>query len=142
MSGVAVIRTLLAAAAAVTNLVPAARIKAGVLPLKTAMPAIGIMHVSAVRRNTTAMNETYTLVTERVQVTAMVQGSARAGGDYAALTELLAASRQACPHQTGTIAGVVVSAILPDIEGPDLDDPETDRLTRSQDMIVSWREAR
>ena len=142
MSGVAVVRHLLASNAALLGQVPAARIKAGVLPLKTPLPAIGITSVSAVRRNTAGMNEGETLVTERVQATVMVKRSAQGGSDYPALTTILRLARQACPQTTGTVNGVAVLSVLPDIEGPDLGPDDADIIMRSQDLIIRWREAR
>lgn len=142
MSGVAVVWSLLANNAALIQEIPAARIKAGVLPLKTALPAIGVMSVSSIRRNTTGMNEAQTLVTERVQATVMVKRSAQGGADYPALTRILRLARQACPQTTGTVNGVTVCSVLPDIEGPDLEAEDLGVMTRSQDWIVSWKEAR
>lgn len=142
MSGVTVIRRLLAAAGAVTAIAPAARIKAGVLPLNIALPAVGITSISAVRRNTVSMGESKTLVTERVQVSPLVSSSADGGGDYTGLIALLHAIRQACPNQRGTVGSVEVVSILPDVEGPDLEDTEAGYLMRSQDFFVAWLESR
>ena len=57
MSGVAIVRALLAAHAAVTAAVPAVRIFAGAIPLNTPLPAISITPISGSERNTVAMNE-------------------------------------------------------------------------------------
>lgn len=142
MSGVTVIRRLLAATVAVTNIVPSARIKAGVLPLAIQLPAIGIVSISGIPRNTLSMVEPNTLITERVQVSPMVASSEAAGGDYTGLLAVLTAIRQACPNQRGTVGTVDVVSIVPDIEGPDLEDTESGYLMRSQDFLVTWRTPR
>lgn len=142
MSGVAVIRYLLANDAPLIAVVPAASIKAGSLPQKIVPPAISVTTVSSVRRNTVAMTETTTLVTERVQVTLHVHDSEREGTDYAGLVTGMRLIRQACPNQRGTINGVAVGGIVPDIEGPDLEAPDEGILARSQDFIIFWTEAR
>lgn len=142
MSGVSIVRYLLANNAPVVAVVPAVRIKAGLLPQGIALPAIAITSVSSVRRNTVAMNEPTTLVTERVQVSLTVKDSSREGGDYPQLTSTLRLVRQACPNQHGTINGVLCDSILPDFEGPDLEGDEPGLISRSQDLIVKWVESR
>ena len=52
MSGVIAIRSLLANNAAVLVVVPASKIMAGVIPIDTVLPAIGISHISTVERKT------------------------------------------------------------------------------------------
>jgi hypothetical protein len=142
VSGVAVVRHLLAAHTPLTDVVPAASIKAGTLPEKIKPPAISVTTVSSVRRNTVSMAESTTLVTERVQVTMHVHDSAREGTDYPGLDAAMLLIRQACPNQRGTINGVSVTAILPDIQGPDLEAPTEGIVARSQDILVRWLEAR
>lgn len=142
MSGVAVVRYLLANNAPMIAVVPAARIKAGILPVDTVLPAISVTIVSAVRRNTVAMTEAKALVTERVQVTLHVKQSDRGGADYGGLVTAMRLIRQACPNQRGTINGVEVVGVLPDIEGPDLEAIDEGILARSQDFMIRWQEAR
>jgi hypothetical protein len=142
VSGVAVIRGLLAANAALIAAVPATKIVAGDLPLGTDMPAIHITSIDAVRRNTVSMSEAKTLVTERVQVTVMVGRSANAGGDYPGLVSTLALVRRACPNTRGVVNGVTVDSVLPDTEGPDIALDDVGIVSRSQDFIVRWVETR
>jgi hypothetical protein len=142
VSGVAVVRHLLAAHTPLTNVVPAASIKAGTLPQMIRPPAISVTTVSSVRRNTVSMTETTTLVTERVQATAHWHDSDREGTDYPGLDAGMLLIRQACPNQSGTINGVSVTSILPDMQGPDLEAPTEGIVARSQDFIVRWHEAR
>lgn len=142
MSGIAVIRYLLAHDAPLNAVIPAARIMAGDVDLKTTLPAIGIRQVSSIRRNTISMNEPRTLVTERVQVSVYVKAYEQGGADYSGLETALRLVRQACPNQHGTVNGIDVDSILPDSEGPDLPGDETAILQRSQDLFVRWSEAR
>lgn len=140
MSGVAVVRYLLAHYGSLTAVAPAARIVAGELPINTPMPAISIKQISSVRRNTVGMNETKTLVTERVQATVLMP--ATKDYEYPALQSAMTLVRKACPNQRGTVAGVSVDSILPDIEGPDLEGPTPESIARSQDFFVRWHETR
>jgi hypothetical protein len=55
MSGVAIIRALLAANSAVLAAVPSSKIMAGVIPLGTVLPAISIAQISGTTRNTISM---------------------------------------------------------------------------------------
>ena len=141
MSGVAVVRHLLVNAAAVTAVVPAARIMAGDLPLKTAMPAITITQISGMPRLTLAMTEPNRLHTDRVQVTVLVKGPEQGGEGYPILRTILGLVLAACPNQNGTVNGVTVDSILPDIEGPDLADMATALYSSSRDFLVKWRSA-
>lgn len=132
MSGVAVVRYLLANAAGVTALVPATRIMAGTLPLNTALPALAVAQVSGVHRLTLGMVETGMLRTERVQVTVLAK-------TYASQKAVLAAVLAACPNQRGTVNGVALDSVLPDGEGPDLFDADATICEQSIDFIVKWR---
>lgn len=131
MSAVAVIRYLLANDATLTAQVPATRIMAGVLPLATALPAISVVEISAVDRNTVAMNESARMVTSRVQVTVKAT-------TYPQAKQLIELVRKACPHTTGTVAGVAVKAVLPEATGPDIEDLEVGSRDQSRDFVVQW----
>lgn len=141
MSGVAVIRHLLANAAAITSVVPATRITAGDLPLNTVMPAIAVTQISGMPRLTLAMTEPNRLHTDRVQVSVLFKGPSAtpAGTGYPGLDAVMKLLLAACPNQNGTVNGVAVDSILPDIEGPDLQDDATGLFSRSRDFIVKWR---
>jgi len=140
MSGVAVIRYLLANAAAVTAVVPATRIMAGDLPLKTVMPAISVVQISSLPRNTVKMNEPSVQHTDRVQVSVVFKGpeGTPTGAGYPGVRALLKLVLAACPHTRGAVNGVDVDSILPDIEGPDLQDEATALYSGSRDFIVRW----
>jgi hypothetical protein len=143
VSGVAVVRYLLANDDDVTDVVAAAQITAGDLPQGSPMPAITIRQISGVPRLTVAMTEPGRMHTDRVQVTVYVkdQQGYPQGEGYPGLVSIMALALAACPNQRGTINGVIVDSILPDIEGPDLPIPDISVLTRSRDFIVKWKEA-
>ena len=147
MSGVAVIVALLKANAAVTAIVPGnavpPRITAGDLPLNTIMPAIAVTQISGIPRLTIAMTEPNRLNTDRVQVSVLFKGPAGtpAGAGYPGVRGLLVKVLAACPNQNGTINGIAVDSILPDLEGPDLQDDATSLFSGSRDFIVKWRSA-
>lgn len=137
MSGVAVIRYLLANAAAVVAVVPAARIMAGDLPLKTVTPAISVTQIDSVPYNLLRVNQANKVHDDRVQVT-VFRGASPSDTGYPGLKSLLALVLAACPSQYGTINGVSVQSITPESEGPDLPIPEEGIFTRSRDFIVRW----
>ena len=134
MSGVIAIRSLLANDAAVLAVVPATKIMAGVIPIDTVLPAIGISHISTVERNTVAMDTAQVMATERVQVTVQTKSYA----DQKSILELV---RKACPNTHGTVNGIAVDSILPEIAGPDLRDDELQIFVQSRDFIVKFIES-
>lgn len=140
MSGVIVIRYLLANNAPVLAVVPAARIVAGDLALNMALPAIAIEHVSGVPHNLIRTNEPQKLHTDRVQVSALFKGASGTppGTGYAGVKALLKLILAACPSQYGVINGINVLSIQPEIEGPDLSDAATSLYSGSRDFIVSF----
>ena len=107
MSGVAVIRSLLAGSAAITAIVPATRIISGDLPLNTVMPAIAVTQISSVLRLTLQMSETPKMHTDRVQVSVLFKGpeGSPAGTGYPGVKALLKLVLEACQNQRGIING-------------------------------------
>jgi hypothetical protein len=140
MSGVQVIRSLLANNILVTNVVPAARIMAGDLPLGTMMPAIAITQISSVPRNTLSMKDPRVQHQDRVQVSVLVKGpqGSPAGQGYPGVRSLLKLVLAACPNTKGSVNGVDCDSILPDSEGPDLQDDATALYSGSRDFLVRW----
>lgn len=147
MSGTLAIWYLLAHSAplltALGGATPITRIKEGELPIGVTLPAIQITRVSGTPRNTLAMTEPGALNSERVQVTVFTKATdaTPAGPGKKGCDALLALVRAACPNQRGTIAGVAVDSILPDIVGPDLSDIPTGLYSGSIDFIVNWHNA-
>ena len=134
MSGVIVIRYLLANNVALTALVPAAKIMAGVIPIATVLPAIGVHHISTVERNTVAMNSAKVMATERVQVTVQTKR-------YSEQKSILELVRKACANKRATINSIAVDSILPAGAGPDLRDDDLDIFLQSRDFIVKFVES-
>lgn len=130
MSAVKAVNYLLSQSAAVTALVPAVDIVSGVVPQGTGMPCILVRQVSGVERLTVDTPSTY-FKTDRVQVTAITE-------DYDSKLSILSKALLALVGQRGSINGVKVDSILPDGEGPDIDDPGMPRYERSRDFIVKW----
>jgi predicted small secreted protein len=141
VSGVSVIRTLLASNAAVIAVVPADRILAGDLPINFTLPAIQITQISGIPTFLdVAMAPGKRLQTDRVQVMAVVKNTQGTppGGGLPALNALLALVLSACPNTHRTVDGTDVDSILPDSMGPDLSDDAFSFVTQSRDFIVRF----
>jgi hypothetical protein len=140
MSGVAVVWYLLKTNAAVLAVVPAGRIMAGDLPLNSLMPAIQVNQISSVPRNPLDMTGVLVQHTDRVQVSVLFKGpqGTPTGTGYPGVRGLLRLVLAACPHTRGTVNGVNVDSILPDLEGPDLSDEATALYSGSRDFLVRW----
>ena len=134
MSGVAVVRFVLANNAAVVAQVPAARIMAGILPISTTLPAIGVSLVDTRERTNVAMDMSTIHSTARVQVTVL-------GQTYVQARTVIELVRKALGYQRGSINGVDVDSILPDDEGPDFRDPDTGVHQSSRDYFVRFNVA-
>ena len=118
----------------VTALVPPGRIAAGMLPQGTDLPAISLMSVSSVDRNIPAPGPKRR-VTERVQVTVLA-------ATYRQVKAILAAVRKAAADQMPTIDGLFDVTVHTDSAGPDFLDEETGIHMQTQDLRVSFNEAR
>lgn len=131
MSGVAIIRYLLANDAGLTASVPASRIMAGVIPINAALPAISVMQISGMPHNMIGMASTTRLFKDRVQVTVMC-------ADYPATKTIFTLIKAALPVSRGTVNGFTCDSILPDNQGPDFFDQETNIYMQSFDYIVNY----
>jgi hypothetical protein len=134
MNGVIAVRILLVGDTGVTALVPPARIAAGMLPQGTDLPAISLMSVSSVDRNIPAPGPKRR-VTERVQVTVLA-------ATYRQVKAVLAAVRRAAADQMPAIEGLFDVTVHTDSAGPDFLDEETGIHMQTQDLRVSFNEAR
>ena len=134
MNGVIAVRTLLVTDTGMTALVPPARIASGMLPQGTDLPAISLMSVSSVDRNIPAPGPKRR-VTERVQVTVLA-------ATYRQVKAILAAVRKAAADQMPTIDGLFDVTVHTDSAGPDFLDEETGIHMQTQDLRVSFNEAR
>lgn len=128
-----IVNHVLSAAGGVTALVPAVRIVSGPIALGSPLPAIGILHVTGNEHLTVSMAETKRFRWARVHVMAHAE-------TYPAKLQILDAVLSALRGYHGSISGISVDSILPDIEGPDIDDPGGNQYERGQDFIVKWTE--
>lgn len=131
MSGVAIARYKLANASALTAIVPAARIQAGVLPEGTALPLISVAQVSSNPYN--LLNKTSGLKVDRVQIT--VEATS-----YLQVRQILKQVRAALPYTRGAVNSIACDSIVPDTEGPDGFDNNLMSYFQSQDYIITWSE--
>lgn len=131
MSAAVVIRHVLVGKSAMTSVVPAVRIRLGVLPVGQQLPAIGITSVSNVPYNSLGLNSPRRLVRERVQVTAYAQS-------YPQLDQIMALVGRAISNVYGTVADVDVQAIVPGQVGPDLERMDPQIFMRSRDYLVTY----
>lgn len=131
MSGTSIAWFALANHAPLTAVVPAAKIKNGIIPLGTDLPAISISKISAVQRNNVAMDSETYLVRERVQITVEQKLNVTP-------VDVLALIRAALPNQSGTVNGYTVNSIIPDSEGPRLEDLTNQIVSESVDYMVSY----
>jgi hypothetical protein len=134
MNGVIAVRTLLVTDTGMTAIVPPARITAGMLPQGTDLPAISLMSVSSIDRNIPAPGPKRR-VTERVQVTVLA-------ATYRQVKAILAAVRKASADQMPIIDGLFDVTVHTDSAGPDFLDEETGIHMQTQDLRVSFNEAR
>ena len=137
MSGVSVIWYLIKTNSPVLAVVPAARILAGDLPVKMALPAISITQISSVPYNLLRTNESNKMHTDRVQASVLFKGVGEGTG-YPGLKAMMKLVLAACPGQRGTVNGVVVDSITPGLEGPDLYDDAFGVYSQSRDFLVRW----
>lgn len=136
MSAVGVISYLLETNAPLLVEVAAAQIiVAPEIATDTVLPAINVHEIDAIERLTVSMGEAGRMVTARVQV--MVHAA-----DGEALARILRLVRWAPATKPGTVNGIKVDSILPDIEGQDLSQPNAGIFERSRDFIVTWFDSR
>lgn len=133
MNGVAAVRSVLVADAALTALVPSARIGSGVLPQGTALPAISVTSVSANDLNIPSPGDTR-FVTERVQVTVLASS-------YPQQKQVQAAVKKAAADQFyPTVSGITGVTIRTDSQGPDFMSEEASIYMGSSDFFVRYSE--
>ena len=130
MSGVAVLRYMLANNAPLVAVVPSNKIIAGVAPMNTALPAISIKQISGQEYQTVKRGSNQ-LVTERIQVTVLA-------ATYPLQKSILNLIRTALPATRGTVSSFVVDSITPDIDGPDLYNDNPIIYEQSIDFMVRF----
>lgn len=115
MSGVAIIGELLRGHAPLLALVPAERIRAGMLPDKVTMPTLLVRHIGGTERQT-LVREEIVRTTERVAVTVRA-------ANYREQRAVIAHARTACAGFVGDIAGLERVSVLNAGTGPDVIGP-------------------
>lgn len=130
MSGVAILRYMLANNAPLAVVVPANKIMAGVAPLNTSLPAVSIRQISGQEYQTIKRGSNQ-LVTERIQVTVLA-------ATYPQQKTILGLIRTALPGTRGTVNGFVVDSIVPYIDGPDLYNDDPVIYEQSIDFVVRF----
>lgn len=133
MSAVAIVRDLLAANAGVTALTTTTRVFAGVVPEGTALPAIGVMEISATEVPHIDASAPFTIVNAMVQVTVLA-------ASYPKLKALHDAARKACNYQHGLLSGFQVVHIRRTANGPDMSDVSARFYQQSLDLSVLYQE--
>lgn len=134
MSGVAIVRALLANHEPLTALIPAAKIINGQVPQNTAMPAISVRSISGNEQGTTARNLTVKMIRERVQVTVYSK-------NFVEMERALKACSLGSGVHTGTVATFKVLSVMPDYVGPYIG-PDGDEIhEQSRDFMVTFIEA-
>ena len=131
MTGVDIVGALLRADVAVTALVPAARIKGGLLPGDVELPALLVRQISGVDRQTLVRQPTRR-TTDRVSVTVRA-------ANYRQQREVIALVRSCCAGRTGDIGGGSRVSILTAGTGPDVNGPGNS-FEQAQDFRVSFDE--
>lgn len=134
MSGVAILRALLAARAQVTSIAPADRVVAGMLKQGTLLPALSVHQVGDTEEPTMARNMPVRMVRERVQVTAQAK-------DWAAMKRLLKAAEPGPGVHTGVVLGFRVNSILPAGTGPEIPLGDDGIYEQSRDFVVTFLES-
>lgn len=134
MNGVAALRQVLAADAALTALVPASRIVAGVMPQGTALPAVSITSVGANNRNL-ADPGANRHVSERVQATVLA-------ANYPAQKAIMAAVTKAAADKFPTVSGLSAVTIHALSDGPDFMNEDASIYLGSIDFRITYLEQR
>ena len=130
MSGVAVIRYLLANNAPLVAVVPASKITAGTVPMNTALPAISLRQISG-NDDRVISRAANSLITDRVQVTALTE-------TYSEQKTILNLIRDALPGTYGDINGVLVDSLTQESTGPDLEYEEPKMYEQSVDYLIRY----
>jgi len=135
MSGVAIVRAMLAAHAPLLALSPGIVVYAGVVPQGKALPAISVTSVSETEQITTARGLATKMTRERVQVTVLVKDN------YPLLKNLLKAASLGAGVHTGVVLGYRVRSVLTWGVGPEIPPGDDKIYEQSRDFMVTFIEA-
>ncbi len=117
--------------AAMGNSGSAENIAAGVIELGTDLPALGVSHISGLKSVNVKVDATG-IRTERVQVTVHAD-------TYPLQKSVLRLVRAALVNRHGTVHGLSLDSIIPDIEGPDQQEVDAGIYAQTADWIVKYR---
>jgi len=130
VSGVAVIRYLLANNASLTATVSADKIKPGLIPINTVLPAVSIRQISG-REHQVIKRGSNQLVSERIQITAQAK-------TYTEQKAIIALIRAALPGTHATVNGFTVDSLTYESDGPDLEYENPVIFEQSLDYFVKF----
>nr|WP_308937376.1 hypothetical protein [Duganella sp. CY15W] len=125
---------MLVADAAVTALVPAAKVVLGTIKQGTVLPAISVKHISTMPMAAIDAQADFSLVSSRVQVTVETK-------DRVTLDAVLEVVRKCCNYQRGIIAGLTVVSVVRDLLGPAPDDNDAGIYDQTIDFRITYYEA-
>jgi hypothetical protein len=131
VSASSIVRYLLANNAPLVAVVPATRIKVGNIRQGDTLPAISVKKISGDPQNTLAMVGAPYVIFQRIQVSLAVPHGQ-------AVPNIWALIRAALPPKPGTVNSFTVDAIVPESEGPDLEDRQMVTDSSSVDYMVSF----
>lgn len=134
MSGVAIVRDLLAADPRVTAIAQPSNIVVGILRQRTVLPAIGVHKIYGSEQETTARNLQSKMIRQRVQVTVLAK-------DYPTMEKLMKATALGRGVHTGQVAGFSVRSVLPWGENPEIPPGDDGIYEQSRDFMVTFIEA-
>lgn len=137
MSGVAIMRALLAAHAPLATLAPgiAAKVFTGGIPQNTVLPAIGVTEIGSNEQGTTARNLSSKMLRERVQVTVLTKD------DYPLMKRLLKAASLGPGMHTGQVLGYWVCSVQEWGTNPEIPVDDDRIYEQSRDFMVTFIEA-
>ena len=130
MSGVAIIRSILANNGNLVSAVTSDKIIAGVAPINTSLPVVTVTQISGIEYHLIKQVGVQ-LVSDRVQVTVLANS-------YVQQKQLLELVRSAVSSTRGTINGFPVDSIVRQIDGPDLYSDDPVMYEQSSDYIVRF----
>jgi hypothetical protein len=130
MSGVAIIRSILANNGNLVSAVTSDKIIAGVAPINTSLPVLTVTQISGIEYQLIKQVGVQ-LVSDRVQVTVLANS-------YVQQKQLLELVRSAVSSTRGTINGFAVDSIVRQIDGPDLYSDDPVMYEQSIDYIVRF----
>jgi hypothetical protein len=134
MSGVAIVRALLASTPAITALVPASRIIAGFADQALVRPLITVTQVSASEVPTVGRRLSVKMIRERVQVTVLAD-------KYLDLKKIMKAAALGAGVHGGVVVGIVVKSVMPENVGPEIPPGDDKIFEQSRDFMVTFVEA-